>query len=130
MRIGHAVLSEIDRKEAHVKPRKSFDSRMEDNPCTRYRYVFRTSVCFIRRTGREVRTERGNQVGPWVWNPAVVKRWFAPASDIEDLLRGLGHINPWEKPLEEKLAGTIMTLFVRLVNVTPRCDGEILTVRV
>lgn len=60
MRVGHAVLFEIDRKERHIKPRKPFDSRMEDKPCTRYRYVFRKSVCFIRRTGREERTERGS----------------------------------------------------------------------
>lgn len=59
MRVGHAVLFEIDRKEAHVKPRKSFDSRMEDNPCTvqiRIPYV----RMFIRRTGREERTERSS----------------------------------------------------------------------
>lgn len=58
MRVGHAVLFEIDRKEAHVKPRKSFDSRMEDNPCTRYRYVFRTSVCLSGgRAGRSAQRE-------------------------------------------------------------------------
>ncbi|KAM7210717.1 hypothetical protein V8F06_013895 [Rhypophila decipiens] len=31
IRVGHAVLFEVNRKEAHVKARKPFDSRMEDD---------------------------------------------------------------------------------------------------
>jgi hypothetical protein len=49
MRVGHAVLFEINRKEVHVKPRKPFDSRMQDDTWIPYKDMFR-KLCFIRRT--------------------------------------------------------------------------------
>lgn len=48
-RIGQAVLFEINRKEAHVKPRKPFDSRLEDDTWARYKEVFRKLLCFLQR---------------------------------------------------------------------------------
>ncbi|KAM7210794.1 hypothetical protein V8F06_013819, partial [Rhypophila decipiens] len=50
IRVGHAVLFEVNRKEAHVKARKPFDSRMEDDTSVRYREVMRKLLCFIQRT--------------------------------------------------------------------------------
>ncbi|KAM7182574.1 hypothetical protein V8F33_014207 [Rhypophila sp. PSN 637] len=37
IRVGHTVLFEVNRKEAHIKARKPFDSRIEDNTWVRYR---------------------------------------------------------------------------------------------
>lgn len=54
-RAGQAVLFEINRKEAHVKPRKPFDSRLEDDTWTRYKEVFRKVLCFLLRA--EVRDD-------------------------------------------------------------------------
>ncbi|KAM7188699.1 Protein of unknown function (DUF3505) domain containing protein [Rhypophila sp. PSN 637] len=50
MRVGHAVLFEVNRKEAHMKATKPFDSRMEDDTWVRYREVMRKLLCFIQRT--------------------------------------------------------------------------------
>lgn len=50
MHAGHAVLFEINRKEVHVKPRKPFDGRMEEDTWARYKDVFQKLICFIRRT--------------------------------------------------------------------------------
>ena len=50
MPFGHAVLFEINRKEVHVKPRKPFDGRMEDDTWARYQDVFQKLICIIRRT--------------------------------------------------------------------------------
>ncbi|KAM7213331.1 Protein of unknown function (DUF3505) domain containing protein, partial [Rhypophila decipiens] len=50
IRVGYAVLFEVNRKEAHVKARKPFDSRMEDDTWVRYREVMRKLLCFIQRT--------------------------------------------------------------------------------
>ncbi|KAK1826397.1 hypothetical protein QBC39DRAFT_22334 [Podospora conica] len=60
-----------------------------------------------------------DQAGLWAWDPAVVKRWFGPGSDIEALLRSLGHVNPWEEPLEDKLAGSLSPSSPSLIS-TPR----------
>src|SRR5690606_30954041 len=48
-RAGQAVLFEVNRKEAHVKPRKPFNSRLEDDTWKRYKEVFRKLLCFIQR---------------------------------------------------------------------------------
>ncbi|KAK4206214.1 hypothetical protein QBC37DRAFT_445140 [Rhypophila decipiens] len=50
IRVGHAVLFEVNRKEAHMKATKPFDSRMEDDTWIRYREVMRKLLCFIQRT--------------------------------------------------------------------------------
>ena len=49
-RVGQAVLFEVNRKEAHVKPRKPFDGRLEEDTWVRYKEVFRKLLCFIQRT--------------------------------------------------------------------------------
>lgn len=48
--VGQAVLFEINRKEVHIKPRKPFDSRLEDDTWIRYKTAFRKLLCFIHRT--------------------------------------------------------------------------------
>lgn len=50
MPFGYAVLFEINRKEVHVKPKKPFDARMEDDTWVRYKDVFQKLICIIRRT--------------------------------------------------------------------------------
>ncbi|KAM7192758.1 hypothetical protein V8F33_008219 [Rhypophila sp. PSN 637] len=50
IRVGHTVLFEVNRKEAHIKARKPFDSRIEDDTWVRYREVMRKLLCFIQRT--------------------------------------------------------------------------------
>ncbi len=47
---GHAVLFEVNRKKADVKPSRPFDSRMEDDSWDRYKDVFRKVLCFVQRT--------------------------------------------------------------------------------
>ena len=47
---GHAVLFEVNRKSADIKPNKLFDSRMEDDSWARYKEVFRKLLCFVQRT--------------------------------------------------------------------------------
>jgi hypothetical protein len=47
---GHAVLFEVNRKKADVKPSRPFGGRMEDNSWDRYKDVFRRLLSFVRRT--------------------------------------------------------------------------------
>ncbi|KAK4441880.1 hypothetical protein QBC34DRAFT_457824 [Podospora aff. communis PSN243] len=47
---GHAVLFEINRKKADVKPNRPFDSRMEEDSWGRYKEVIRKLLCFVQRT--------------------------------------------------------------------------------
>jgi len=49
IRIRYAILFEINRKEVHVKPKKPFDSRIQDNTWIPHKDMFR-KLCFIRRT--------------------------------------------------------------------------------
>lgn len=49
MRVGHAALFEVNRKEAHKKATKPFDSRMEDDTWIRYKEVMRKLLCFLQR---------------------------------------------------------------------------------
>ena len=46
---GQAVLFEINRRDANVKPHKPFNSRLEDDTWARYKAVFRKLLCFITR---------------------------------------------------------------------------------
>ncbi|KAK3933609.1 hypothetical protein QBC46DRAFT_359552 [Diplogelasinospora grovesii] len=57
--VGHAVLFEINRKEAQVKAKKPFDSRMEEDTWARYKEVMGKLVCYAHRTYEwEERQER------------------------------------------------------------------------
>ncbi|KXH39658.1 hypothetical protein CSAL01_12557 [Colletotrichum salicis] len=48
--VGHAVLFEVQRTEAHVKARRPFDNRMEEDTWTRYKAVWRVLLCVWFRT--------------------------------------------------------------------------------
>lgn len=45
-RAGLAVLFEVNRTEAHIKPTKPFDGRMEDTSWAKYKRVFRKLFCY------------------------------------------------------------------------------------
>jgi RecQ family ATP-dependent DNA helicase len=49
-KVGLAALFEVQRKEMHVKPRKPFDNRLEDDTWQRYKGVWRTLLCIWQRT--------------------------------------------------------------------------------
>ncbi|KAF6806228.1 hypothetical protein CMUS01_14418, partial [Colletotrichum musicola] len=48
--VGHAVLFEVQRKEADVKPVRPFDNRLEDDTWARYKDVWRVLLCVWHRT--------------------------------------------------------------------------------
>ncbi|KAJ0299009.1 hypothetical protein KNSL1_013682 [Colletotrichum chrysophilum] len=56
--VGHAVLFEAQRSEAHVKPRRPFDNRMEEDTWTRYKDVWRVLLCIWFRTQEMTDEER------------------------------------------------------------------------
>jgi hypothetical protein len=49
-KVGSAALFEVARKEMHVKPRKPFDNRLEDDRWQRYKTVWRQLLCVWQRT--------------------------------------------------------------------------------
>ncbi|KAL0764703.1 hypothetical protein CaCOL14_012793 [Colletotrichum acutatum] len=49
-KVGHAVLFEVQRKDAHIKPTRPFDNRMEGDTWARYLDVWRVLLCVWYRT--------------------------------------------------------------------------------
>ncbi|KAK1446545.1 hypothetical protein CMEL01_16820, partial [Colletotrichum melonis] len=49
-KVGHAVLFEVQRKDAHIKPTRPFDNRMEGDTWARYLDVWRVLSCVWYRT--------------------------------------------------------------------------------
>ena len=50
MKVGAAVLFDIQRKDLEVKPRRPFDNRMEEDTWVRYKEVYRKMMCVMQRS--------------------------------------------------------------------------------
>ncbi|KDN64751.1 hypothetical protein CSUB01_11124 [Colletotrichum sublineola] len=56
--VGNAALFEVQRNEVHIKPRRPFDNRLEDQTWERYKAVWRKFLCIWYRTREMADDER------------------------------------------------------------------------
>ncbi|KDN59860.1 hypothetical protein CSUB01_11029 [Colletotrichum sublineola] len=56
--VGNAALFEVQRNEVHIKPRRPFDNRLEDQTWERYKGVWRKFLCIWYRTQEMADDER------------------------------------------------------------------------
>ncbi|KAK7433632.1 hypothetical protein CaCOL14_013366 [Colletotrichum acutatum] len=88
--VGLAVLFEAQRTEAHVKPRRPFDNRMEDDTWARYKGVWRCLLCVWFRTQEMDDDKRP----PYRLTPSQGEAWDSFENMAEAASKGAGDQAP------------------------------------
>ncbi|KXH69609.1 hypothetical protein CSAL01_12760 [Colletotrichum salicis] len=88
--VGLTVLFEAQRTEAHVKPRRPFDNRMEDDTWARYKGVWRSLLCVWFRTQEMDDDKRP----PYRLTPSQGEAWDLFENMAEVASKGTGDQTP------------------------------------
>ncbi|KAF5483092.1 hypothetical protein CGCA056_v015150 [Colletotrichum aenigma] len=104
--VGLAVLFEAQRTEAHVKPRRPFDNRMEDDTWARYKGVWLCLLCVWFRTQEMDDDKRP----PYKLTPSQAEAWDLFEQMAEVASTGTGH------QTQEKLERAALDMLISMLD--------------